>query len=64
MICYPCEFKTISEVTDHIILWYLMVCSCGHEPDDCCWHHVPFGLWVRPAHHILLDYDYEVFQVR
>ena len=21
MICYPCEFKTISEVTDHIILW-------------------------------------------
>ena len=22
-----------------------MVCSCGHGPDDSCWH-VPFGLWV------------------
>ena len=24
---------------------HVMVCSCGHGADGCCWH-VPFALWV------------------
>ena len=34
----------------------MMVCSCGHGADDCCWH-VPFALWVYGHGMTRLDHD-------
>ena len=35
---------------------HVMVCSCGHECADSCWH-VPFGLWVYGKQLMSLGHD-------